>query len=46
MTAIANIDLQSRREAAIPRGVATMLPVFAASAEGADPLSHQASARQ
>ncbi len=31
-----NADLQTRREAAVPRGVATMLPVFAARARGAE----------
>jgi len=31
-----NSSLQSRREAAIPRGVSTMLPVFAARAENAE----------
>jgi len=32
----ANAALQARREAAVPRGVSTMLPVFAASAENAE----------
>lgn len=32
----ANTDLQARREAAIPRGVATMLPVFTDRAENAE----------
>ena len=31
-----NADLQTRREAAVARGVATMLPVFAARARGAE----------
>ncbi|MBI1238743.1 MAG: 4-aminobutyrate--2-oxoglutarate transaminase [Alphaproteobacteria bacterium] len=31
-----NADLQKRREAAVPRGVATAHPVFAAKAEGAE----------
>lgn len=31
-----NAALQARREAAVPRGVSTMLPVFAASAENAE----------
>jgi 4-aminobutyrate aminotransferase/(S)-3-amino-2-methylpropionate transaminase len=35
-TKLSNADLQARREAAVPRGVATMLPVFAAKAEGAE----------
>ena len=31
-----NADLQARRLAAVPRGVSTMLPVFAARAENAE----------
>jgi 4-aminobutyrate aminotransferase/(S)-3-amino-2-methylpropionate transaminase len=36
MTASKNADLQARRVAAVPRGVGTMLPVFAARAQGAE----------
>lgn len=32
----ANADIQARRVAAVPRGVSTMLPVFAARAQGAE----------
>ena len=31
-----NAELQSRRESAVPRGVSTQLPVFAAKAENAE----------
>jgi 4-aminobutyrate aminotransferase/(S)-3-amino-2-methylpropionate transaminase len=36
MTMTSNADLQARRLAAVPRGVSTMLPVFAARAENAE----------
>jgi 4-aminobutyrate aminotransferase/(S)-3-amino-2-methylpropionate transaminase len=36
MTMTSNADLQARRIAAVPRGVSTMLPVFAARAENAE----------
>lgn len=33
---LSNAELQARREAAVPRGVSTMLPVFAAKAQNAE----------